>query len=147
MLHPVPVPEGGPRFYCGPMSICAVTGMHPSEVLPVVQRIQGITAPVHAMSDFDMCAVMGYLGWGLRAWEPAARFRPFPAYLRTLGKDTHIEIISFRNHFTAIDYTHQVDTLTYGRVVPLSEGVRMSSIIDYVFEVRRVAYRRTRRSA
>lgn len=121
--------------------------MHPDAVLDAVHRYREDPAPVTAMWDHEVAGVLGYLGWAVRVWEPAACCRPLHRYVRTLEPFDGVEILSLARHYTAISYTDMVDTATMGEVVPLFLAPRMRCTLKYAMEVRRFGRHRNPKTA
>jgi hypothetical protein len=139
VLHTVPQLPG-PQLYCGPTSICAVTGLCQLDVLDAVRHYRGHpnNARVVSMCDHEVVGILGYLGWATRTWEPFFGHSRLDRYVAALEPTDNLEIISLRTHYTAISYTEMVDTATFGEVVPLWNSPRMGHHVQHAIEVRKL---------
>lgn len=138
MLHAVPMLPG-PQLYCGPMSICAVTGLCQLEVLDAIRSYRGwVEGAVVSVCDHELVGVLGYLGWATRTFEPFAGYERLDKYLDNLNPHDNVEIISTRTHFSAVSYTEMVDTATMGEIVPLWAAPRMRCNVEHAIEVRKL---------
>lgn len=137
MLHAVPQLPGT-HLYCGPTSICAVTGLCQLQVLDAVQHYRGDREPVRAMCDHELVGVLGHLGYAVRSFEPVFGYSRLGRYVLTMRPGDYVEVLCTPTHFTAVSYTDMVDTLTMGEVVPLFRAPRMHCLVETILVVRRL---------
>ncbi len=120
MLHRVPQVDK-PRVYCGPTAISSVTGVHPLHVVETVMRLRGDWSPVVGMTDYEVCNVLGFMGYAarfvfVRAIHPYKVVRLESYFADWVGNHKPC-IVSLSNHYVATDGVEVVCNQTAGEPV------------------------------
>jgi hypothetical protein len=123
-----------------------VTGIQYDDVCDAIQVYRDNRREIRAMCDHELVGVLGYLGYSVVTYDVPWGQGLLSRYVRIFPAEMdHVCIVSTRAHFTAIDYTHMVDTLTDGKLVPLHMAPRMNCVCEHGLAVRRMPPRRAYR--
>ena len=118
------------RMYCGPTSLCAVTGLPASTVLAWIEanrgeagfRSDGSRKGVRGMWNHEVLSFLRSHGYPRARYIPEDRNLTLAAWLREDHHRAGPVIVSMAHHYTAVDARTCIDTTTKGAPVSLSKG-------------------------
>ena len=130
-------------LYCGPVAIAAVTGLTCAEVLRAIDELRGNprnrggrTAGVVGMHDDEVMRTLAVLGFSADRYVFERGVTLQRLFNEGLGEP---QIMSFRDHWFAVDRTHYICSHTHGQPIPHSAVARSKRrrVVDCFIDVTR----------